>query len=380
MDMTHTSLPEQIETVIIGAGQAGLSAGYHLSQLGRRVVILDANERVGDGWRTRWDSLRLFTPARFDGLDGMPFPAPSDSFPTKDEMGDYLEGYAIHFALPVRTGARVERVWRERGRYMVATGDSLIEAENVVIAMASYQAARVPEFARELAPEIVQLHSLEYRNLAQLRAGGVLLVGAGNSGAEIAVETARGGHATYLAGRVTGQVPFRMDSRAARLGLAPFVFRFVFHRVLTVDTPMGRRARKKMLSMGTPLIRTRESDLADAGVRRVARATGASDGLPRLADGSVLDVTNVIWCTGFNLGLSFIDLPIFDVAGEPRHERGIVTEQPGIYLVGQHFQYAMSSAMIHGVGRDAERIAKAIAARAGAWNKSNSREAMAAAG
>ena len=378
--MTVTPLPEQIETVIVGAGQAGLSAGYHLAQLGRRFVILDANQRIGDTWRRRWDSLRLFTPARFDGLDGMPFPAPKHSFPTKDEMADFLEAYAIHFGLPVRTGARVDRVWRERGKYMVAAGDSLIEAENVVIAMASYQAARVPDFARELGPEIVQLHSLEYRNLAQLRAGGVLLVGAGNSGAEIAVETARGGHATYLAGRVTGQVPFRMDSRAARLGLAPFVFRFVFHRVLTVDTPMGRSARRKMLSMGTPLIRTRESDLAEAGVSRVARVTGVRDGLPLLADGKVLSVSNIIWCTGFNLGLSFIDLPIFDAAGEPRHERGIVTEQPGIFFVGQHFQYAMSSTMIHGVGRDAESIARAIAARAGARSAAGKRAEMAVVG
>ena len=208
----------------------------------------------------------------------------------------------------------------------------------------------------------------------------MLLVGAGNSGAEIAVETARGGHATYLAGRVTGQVPFRMDSAAAQLGLAPFVFRFVFHRVLTVDTPMGRRARRKMLSMGTPLSRTRESDLADAGVARVKRVTGARDGLPLLADGKVVAVTNIIWCTGFNLGLSFIDLSIFDVAGEPRHERGIVTEQPGIYLVGQHFQYAMSSTMSHGVGRDAERIARAIAARAGARSAAGAQAATAAAG
>jgi putative flavoprotein involved in K+ transport len=364
MDMTGTTERERIETVIIGAGQAGLSTGYHLARLGQRFVILEGNARIGDAWRKRWDSLRLFTPARFDGLDGMPFPAPKHSFPTKDEMGDYLEAYARHFALPVRTGARVTRVWRDGGKYLVQTPDAVYEAANVVIAMASYQTARVPDFARELAPKITQLHSVDYKNLRQLRAGSVLIVGAGNSGAEIAIEAARGGHATYFSGRVTGEVPFRIEGTAAKLGLAPFIFRFVFHRVLTVDTPMGRGARKRMLTMGTPLIRTRERDLMAAGVIRVPRVTAVKDGKPLLADGRALDVANVVWCTGFNLGLSFLDLPIFDDRGEPRHERGIVTEQPGIFFVGQHFQYAMSSTMIHGVGRDAERIARAVGSRA----------------
>ena len=173
---------------------------------------------MGDTWRKRWDSLRLFTPARFDGLDGMRFPAPKNSFPTKDEMADYLEAYARHFDLPVLTGTRVERVWREGDRYMVSAGDQLFEADNVVIAMSSYQTGRVPAFASELAPEIVQLHSIDYRNLEQLKAGSVLVVGAGNSGAEIAIEAARAGRTTYFAGRVTGEIPFRIEGTAARLG------------------------------------------------------------------------------------------------------------------------------------------------------------------
>ncbi len=364
MYATTAALPKHINTVIIGAGQAGLSAGYHLTRLGCSFVILEGHDRVGDSWRQRWDSLRLFTPARFDGLDGMPFPAPKHSFPTKDQMADYLESYALRFQLPVFANARVDRVWRERGTLMVATGDSVIEAENVVIAMASYQAPRIPAFAKELANEVTQLHSLDYRNVSQLRAGAVLIVGAGNSGAEIAIESARGGHKTYFSGRVTGQVPFRIEGTASRYGLAPLIFRVVFHRVLTVDTPMGRAARRNTLTKGTPLIRTREKDLVGAGVTRVPRVQGVRDGLPLLADGRVLDVASVVWCTGFSPGLSFIDLPIFDDAGEPRQASGIVTEQPGLFFVGQHFQYAMSSTMVHGVGRDAKRIADAIAARA----------------
>ncbi len=354
---------ERIHTVVIGGGQAGLSVGYHLARRGIPFVILEASPRVGDSWRERWDSLRLFTPARFDGLDGMPFPAPRHSFPTKNEMADYLEAYAGRFRLPVRTGAAVHRLRREGGRYHVAAGDKELEAEHVVVAMAVYQRPRVPSFARELDPGTVQLHSSEYRNLSQLRPGGVLVVGAGNSGSEIALEAARGGHQVWMSGRDTGHVPFRIEGRAGRL-LLPFVFRVVFHRILTVDTPVGRKARPKAVSRGGPLIRVKPEDLAAAGVRRVPRVSGVRDGQPVLEDGQVCPVSSVVWCTGFHPGFSWIDLPVFGADGEPVHQRGIVTTEPGLYFVGLHFLYAMSSTMIHGVGRDAERVASAIAARA----------------
>ncbi|MEO8623089.1 MAG: NAD(P)-binding domain-containing protein [bacterium] len=354
--------PEQIHTVIIGGGQAGLSVGYFLSTRKIPFVILDAGARVGDGWRNRWDSLSLFSPARFDGLAGMPFPAPRFAFPTKDEMGDYLESYAAHFKLPVRSGVRVDRVWKEGNHFMISADDTLIEAGHVVIAMSNYQAPKVPAFARELAADVVQMHSRDYRNLGQLRKGGVLVVGAGNSGAEIALECARGGHQTWLSGRDVGHVPFRTTSALARHVIVPILFRFIFHRVLTLDTPMGRKARPKMIARGAPLIRQKPQDLIAAGVERVGRTTGVSSGKPRLDSGRVLHVGNVIWCTGFEPGLDWIDLPIFDDTGEPMHERGLVPSEPGISFVGQHFQYAMSSAMIHGVARDAERIANAIAA------------------
>ena len=355
--------PERIDTVIIGAGQAGLSVGYHLAKRGRAFVILERHARIGDSWRMRWDSLRLFTPARFDGLVGMPFPAPREMFPTKNEMADYLEAYAAHFKLPVRTDTAVERVWREGDSYLIRTADRLIEADNIVIAMASYQAPRIPDLAASLSPDIVQMHSTEYRNLGQLRPGAVLIVGAGNSGAEIGLETAKAGRTTYVSGRATGEVPFRFDSAIAHHVLSPIMFRFVFHRVLTVATPIGRRVRPKMMTGGAPLIRTKARNLLDAGATRVPRTVGARDGKPLLADGRVLDVANVVWCTGFHPGLSWLDLPIFDSAGEPRQERGIVPSEPGLFFVGQHFQYAMSSTMIHGVGRDAELIASAVSAR-----------------
>lgn len=353
--------PERIQTVVIGAGQSGLSVGYHLARHKLPFVILEANARVGDAWRNRWDSLRLFTPARYDGLVGMPFPAPPTSFPTKDEMACYLESYAEHFKLPVRTGVTVTRVSRRGSRFLVEAGDVQIEAEQVVIAMANFQHRRLPPFADELDRRVVQLHSSEYHNPAQLSPGGVLVVGAGNSGAEIAIEAARNGHATWMSGRDTGTIPFRIESAIGRNVLQPLLLRFIFHRVLTLSTPMGRKMREA--ARGAPLIRTRPQDLATGGVKRAPRTVGVSDGRPLLEDGTTLDVANVVWCTGFHPGFSWIDLPVFGPTGAPMHDRGIVTTEPGLYFVGLHFLYAMSSVMIHGAARDARYIADAIVAR-----------------
>ena len=356
---------ESFDVIVIGGGQAGLSVGYHLALAGLRFVILDANERIGDAWRKRWDSLRLFTPAKFDGLAGMRFPAPRNSFPTKDEMADYLEAYAARFHLPVRSGVRVERLFKRGAHYVVKSGALELEADQVVVAMASYQRPRVPDFASALSAEIVQIRSNDYRNLARLKPGGVLIAGAGNSGAELAMETVRGGHQTWMSGRDTGHIPFRPGGFLGRNLLAPFVLRFVFHRLLTVRTPLGRKARPKMLAKGVPLIRVKPKDLAVAGVQRVPRVVGVRDGRPLLADGRLLDVANVIWCSGFHPGFDWIDLSVFGDHGELLHEAGVVESQPGLYFVGLTFLYAMSSSMIHGVSRDAARIVKEIKLRVG---------------
>ena len=350
---------ERIETVVIGGGQAGLSVGYHLKRHGLPFVILDANACVGDAWRNRWDSLRLFTPAWLDGLDGMPFPAPRHSFPTKDEMADYLERYATHFELPVVNGVRVGSLTRNGGRFRIEAGHRRIESDNVVVAMSSWQVPEIPDFASELDPRITQLHSAAYRGPQQLRPGPVLVAGAGNSGAEIALDVV-GEHDTMLAGPDTGHVPFRIDGLVGRVGVR-FVLRVLFHRVFTVRTPIGRKVRGKMLSKGEPLIRTKPKDLAAAGVARTGRVTGARGGLPVLEDDRVLEVTNVIWSTGFSPGFSWIELPFMD-GGYPRHDRGIVPEEPGLYFVGLKFLYAASSATLPGVGRDAARVVDHLAA------------------
>ncbi|HEY5990556.1 MAG TPA: NAD(P)/FAD-dependent oxidoreductase [Streptosporangiaceae bacterium] len=309
---------QHIETVIVGGGQAGLSVGYHLTQSGRPFVILDAEDHIGDAWRRRWDSLRLFTPARYDGLDGMPFPAPGHTFPTKDQMADYLQAYAERFRLPVLNGVRVDAVRRDGDAFVVDAGDQRYIADNVVVAMSSYQQPRLPDFAGQLDPGIVSLHSLHYRRPAQLQPGAVLIVGAGNSGAEIAMELAPT-HSVLLSGRSTGHIPFRIEGWASRFVLARIVLRGVFHRVLTVATPIGRKVRPKVLGRGGPLIRVKPKDLAAAGVQRAGRLIGVRGGFPLLEDRQTPQVANVIWCTGFHPGFSWIDLPVLD-GDEPRHD------------------------------------------------------------
>jgi putative flavoprotein involved in K+ transport len=357
--MTDMHQAEYIPTIVVGGGQAGLAVGHYLRRYELPFVILDAAERIGDAWRNRWDSLRLFSPAAYDGLAGMPFPAAGHAFITKDEMADYLEKYARRFALPVRNGIRVERLWREGDRFLLRADGRLFEADNVIVAMANYQQPITPAFADQLSADIKQLHSFEYRNPKQLQPGDVLVVGAGNSGAEIAFEVARG-HRTLLSGRDVGAVPFRMDGLAARLGLSRLVFRGLFHRVLTVDTPMGRRVRAQG-HRATPLIRVKPRDLDAAGIERLPRVVGVRDGQPLLEDGRTLEVRNLIWCTGYSPSFAWIDLPVFG-EHEPLHKRGLVPTQPGLYFVGLHFQYAMSSSMVHGVSRDAERVVRAIVA------------------
>lgn len=341
---------ERLNTLVIGGGQAGLAVGYHLSRARVPFLIVDANQRTGDAWRNRWDSLRLFTPNRFNSLPGMTIPGEDWGFPTKDEVADYLESYATHFELPIRHGVTVDHLTRDGDRFLATAGDMAFEADNVIVAMASYQVPKTPGFASELDSRIVQLHVDDYKNPGQLQDGDVLVVGLGNSGAEIAKELAQV-RRVWLSGEPSAVQPFRPERLSGRI-LMPFVGPVILNRVLTTSTPMGRRFHSKMRHKAMPLLRVKPKDLVAAGVHRVGRTTGVVDGYPQLEDGSVLEVANVIWSTGFTPGFSWIDLPVFDEAGDVIHARGIVEEVPGLYFVALKFLYSVLSDTLFAIGRD----------------------------
>jgi putative flavoprotein involved in K+ transport len=357
-----TAEAEHFQTVIVGGGQVGLAAGYHLVRRGMEHVILDSRERIGDPWRARWPSLHLYTPAKYDELPGMRFPGRRSAFPSTNEMADYLEAYAEHFELPVRTGIHVDGLSRDGERYEVSAGQRRYQADNVVVATGVMQVPVVPELASELAPQITQVHSNDYRGPEQLRDGAVLVVGASHSGADIAYELAAT-HPVVLSGPDRGQLPFSVESRRARLA-APLLTRLAKH-VLTVDTPIGRKLKPEIRSQGAPLLRYRKADLEAAGVERVfVRVAGAHNGLPRLEDGRVLDVANVIWCTGFRPDYSWIDLPLEYEGVYPTQYRGAAEGLPGLYFLGMLFLHAFSSMLVLGAGREAKWVVEHIAARA----------------
>ncbi|NII68869.1 flavin-containing monooxygenase [Microbacterium ulmi] len=363
MDKKPVDIGIGIETVVVGAGQAGLATGYHLQRQGRPFVILDANARVGDHWRQQWDSLRLFTPAKYDALPGLPFPAKGWSFPGKDDVADYLEEYAKHWQLPIRLGVHVRRLSpTSDGGYLVTTDRETYVCSNVVVATGTFgKTPHVPAIARDLDPAIVQLHSSEYRRPSQLRDGPVLVVGASHSGTEIAYETA-GTHATTLVGRDCGQIPVRHESWRMRL-LFPILL-FAWRHLLTRRTSMGRKEMAHLRFHGAPMLRVKSSDLATRGVERAYdRVEEVRSGRP-VVGGEPRPVANVIWATGFRQAFDWIQVPIVGEDGWPIELRGVVERAPGLYFCGLSFQYAFSSMLLAGVGRDAAHVASHIVAAA----------------
>lgn len=275
----------------------------------------------------------------------MRYPGRAGATVTKDAMADYLEAYAKRFGLRVRLGVNVQSLGREGDRFVTDAG---ISADHVIVATSSHGTPSVPSFAAELDPMITRLHSTQYRNPSQLR-GDVLVVGAGNSGAEIALDAARAKHRTWLAGRDTGKIPY------------PIVYWRPFWWVFTRPRFRGIAAGER----GQPLVRVRPQDLAAAGIERVPRVAGVQDGKPRLEDGRVLDAGTVIWCTGFRETYPWIKLPITDEAGRVMHQQGVVTSQPGLYFVGLRAQRSLRSSLIDGVGDDARYVVEKIAGRRG---------------
>lgn len=343
-----------IDTVVVGAGQAGLATGYHLQHRDLPFTILEAGPRVGDQWRRQWDSLTLYSPAQYDSLPGLPFPAPDWSFPDKNRVADYLELYARRFDLPVRTDTRAARLEsRPDGGFHLATNNGDYDCRNVVIATGTFgRTPAIPELAKDLDPGILQLHSSEYRRPGQLQQGSVLVVGASHSGCDIAYEVAPT-HATVLIGPDHGEIPPRLDAPAMRV-LFPALW-FVWSRLATRSTPLGRKLMPKVRHHGGPGLRVKRADLRERGVERsISHLEEIRAGLP-VVDGTPRDVATVVWATGFRQVFDWVDLPIFGADGYPEELRGI-TGIPGCYFVGLSFQYSFSSMLIGGVGRDAAHV------------------------
>jgi len=343
---------ERFDTVVIGGGQAGLAAAYYLSQIGVDFVVLESQGQVGSSWHRRWDSLRLFTPTKFSSLPGKRLDRDDFYFPSKDEIGNYLKAYAQEFRLPIRLNICVDSLTRTDGVYQITAGPKTFLADHVIVATGSYQKPFTPPLAQRLNPSIAQLHSDAYKNPHQLPDGSTLVVGAGNSGAEIAIELAESGRSVWLAGRDVGHIP--ADKVGRILGGKPYWF--FLGRVLSIDTPIGRKVRKKALHQGAPLINLNPKEITDSGVIRCGRVAGTSDGMPQLEDGRVMNVAGIVWATGYRYDFSWIKLPIFDERGYPLHERGSVPQAAGIHFLGLHFQTALNSALLGGVHRDAQYI------------------------
>lgn len=344
------------DTIIIGAGQAGLATAYFLQQLKVNFLILDASEQVGETWNNRWDSLKLFTPAQYNGLPGFPFPAKSGTFPTKTEMAAYLMKYAEKYSFPIQLRTSVTSIRQTSSGYEIHTGAETFECDNLVIATGGHPKPKKPDLSGSLSSAIFNIHSSQYKNPGSLPPGRVLVVGVGTSGVQIAIDLAKT-HKVFLSGKPTFHIP-------------DFIFRYFgrpywwfINNILTIKTPMGRKARKGILTGGAPLINVSMKDVHAAGIEQLPRLTGVENGQPKFEDGRVVKVDSIIWATGFKPDFKWIEIVQVEESGWPKTNRGISNNCDGLYFVGMVFQFGLTSAIIGGVGRDAGFVAKHIAER-----------------
>ena len=341
-----------LDVVVVGAGQAGLAIAWQVSRRGLRLLVLEAAAELGQSWRSRWDSLTLFTPAQYDALPGMPFPAPADTYPTKDPVADYLQAYADAFQLPVRLNARVTSLSRSGNGFEVRTADQTFSARRVVVATGPFQVPFIPAAASGLDSAVTQIHSADYRNPGALPDGPVLVVGGGNSGLQIAEELSDSRRVDVSMGTSPPILPQRPLGRdlfwwLTRLGLMR----------VPAESRLGRRVQAR----GEFVIGTSRRSLKRAGVTFRPRLVGAEGRTVRFADGSTLDVGVVLWATGYRSDYSWISIPGVVRDGRVAHRRG-VTDVPGLYFLGLSWQHTRGSALLGFLDDDASHIVDRIAA------------------
>jgi putative flavoprotein involved in K+ transport len=347
--VTADDSSDHVDVLVIGAGQAGLAVGWHLRQSRLSFLLVDSGPELGHVWRSRWDSLRLFTPVEYDALPGLPFPGPAGSYPGKEQVADYLRGYARTFELPVRLDSRVTRLTRDGDHYRAETTSGSVTARQVVVATGPFQTPHTPAVSVGLSADIHQLHSAAYRNPGELREGPVLVVGAANSGLQIAVELA-----------ATRPVVLSAGSQKAPMLPQRFLGRDLFWWLTrtgalakTADSPIARRMRSK----GDLIIGTSRRDLAQAGIDVRSRLVGAQGQTVRFADGASTDVATVVWATGCRSDYSWLEVPgVLDDTGAVRHARGL-TSAPGLAFLGLPWQHTRGSALLGFVKNDASWLA-----------------------
>ena len=343
---------DTVDVIVVGAGQAGLAIGWYLARLGLRFLVLEASAELGRSWRSRWDSLTLFTPAQYDALPGMPFPAPADTYPTKEPVADYLRAYADAFRLPVRLNARVTSLSRSGDGFEVRTADETFSARRVVVATGPFQVPFIPPAAGGLDSTVTQIHSADYRNPQALPDGPVLVVGGGNSGLQIAEELSASRRVDVSMGTSPPILPQRLAGRdlfwwLTRLGLMR----------VPAESRLGRRVQAR----GEFVIGTSRRRLKGAGVTFRPRLVGADGRTARFADGSTLDVGVVLWATGYRSDYSWISIPGVVRNGRVAHRRG-VSDVPGLYFLGLSWQHTRGSALLGFLDEDASHVADRIAA------------------
>ena len=341
-----------LDAIVIGGSQAGLAMAWHLARQHLRFVVLEAGPEIGHTWRSRWDSLTLFTPAQHDALPGMPFPGRPDTYPTKEPVAGYLQAYAAAFDLPVRLNARVTDLARTQEGFEVRAESDVLRARQVLVATGPFQVPFTPEPAQRLDASVTQLHSTGYRNPQALPAGPVLVVGGGNSGFQIAEELAAAGRQVHLS--IATKQPV-LPQRLAGKDLFWWLTRLGLMRV-SIESRLGRRMSSRDFIIGSSRRR-----LQKKGVRFQPRLTGAGAHSVQFADGSTLDVDVVIWATGYRPDYSWIHVPGVTRDGQVTHRRG-VTDTPGLYFLGLTWQHTRGSALLGFVNDDAAYLAGRIAA------------------
>ena len=344
---------QQRDVVVIGGGQAGLAIGYFLAEQGRRFTILEAAGEPAAAWRARWDSLKLFTPARYDGLPGLAFPGEPGRYPGRDDVVAYLTDYARRFELPVELDSPVQSVRARDGGFLVELADRTYAAGQVVVATGPFQVPFTPAIAAGLGADVVQLHSSDYRSPADLPRGAVLVVGGGNTGFQIAAELAQTRQVHLAVGARQTPLPQRILGRD--------LFRYLEATGL-MSKPVHSRIGQRMKDRET-LIGSSPRAARRQGIQMRSRATAADGATVTFADGSGLAVEAVVWATGFRLDHSFVDAPVFDGDGRVKHQRG-VAEVPGLYFLGLPWQHTRGSALLGWVKDDAQYIAERIDALA----------------